>query len=140
MIDATAASPSAPRQDPPILADLIVQLGEQRRAAAARADELGRLLGDLEVLHEPDGNAECPTCRCESPCLTLRMVRQEVGLADAVAAVRDNRPIDLTAVEGLPGPRVPSLKDLLDAATPGVDRFFEALMGSTDSRDRRRSA
>jgi hypothetical protein len=118
--------------DAPVLADLIDALYAERSAADARADAFARLLADLELLHEPDAGGDCPTCVVEAPCLTLRLVRHEVTIDDAVASVRDNRVIDLDA--GRPTPTVPSLKELLAVAPHGVDKFFEALLGlpSTD--------
>lgn len=119
--------------DAPVLADLIDDLYAQRSAADARAAALARLLSDLELLHEPDAGGDCPTCVVEAPCLTLRMLRGEVTVDDAVASVRDHRVIDLDA--GRSTPTVPSLKELLAVAPHGVDKFFEALLGLPPTTD-----
>ena len=111
----------------PVLAELIDGLYAQRSAADARADAFARLLSDLEMLHEPDAGGDCPTCVVEAPCITLRLLRREVGIDDAVASVRDHRVIDLDS--GRVTPTVPSLKELLAVAPHGVDKFFEALLG-----------
>jgi hypothetical protein len=114
----------------PIFAELILDLGRERDAADARTAHLVRLVADVEALHEPDSNGECPTCGSEAPCVTLLLLRGEVSLEQACAAVRDGRPLDLTGADSPDAANVPRLKDLLDAATPGVDRFFDALLGN----------
>jgi len=111
----------------PVLAELIDALYADRSASDARADASARLLSDLELLHEPDAGGDCPTCVVEAPCITLRLLRREVGIEDAVASVRDHRVIDLDC--GRMTPAVPSLKELLAIAPHGVDRYFEALLG-----------
>ena len=56
----------------------------------------------------------------------------------AYSVLRDHRPIDLAAAEfARPTPPVPSLKKLLAAPTPGVDRFFDALMQAPVTEGRR---
>ncbi len=120
----------------PIFTDLIVRLGVQRKEASERADLLARLLADLETLHEPDADGECPTCLVEAPCLTLRVVHREITVDQAVAHVRDHQVMDLDAATR-PHPPVPSLKELLATASPGVDRFFEALLGTPPAPGRR---
>jgi len=117
----------SPTDDAPILAHLIEDLHEQRCAADARADAFARLVSDLELLHEPDAGGDCPTCVVQSPCLTLRLLRRDVSIDDAVAAVREHRVIDLDTERMTP--TVPSLKELLAVAPHGVDKFFEALLG-----------
>jgi len=111
----------------PVLAGLIDGLYAERSAADARADAFARLLSDLELLHEPDAGGDCPTCLVEAPCITLRMLRREITVDDAVASVRDHRVIDLNSDRATPN--VPSLKELLAVAPHGVDKFFEALLG-----------
>ncbi|HEU5033705.1 MAG TPA: hypothetical protein VFT62_03000 [Mycobacteriales bacterium] len=124
----------------PIFAELILDLGRERDAADARTAHLARLVADVEALHEPDGNGECPTCGTEAPCVTLLLLRDEVSLEQACAAVREGRPLDLSGGDSPEAANVPKIKDLLDAATPGVDRFFDALLGNAatpDAADRR---
>lgn len=111
----------------PVLAELIDGLYSQRSAADARADAAAGLLSDLEMLHEPDAGGDCPTCVVEAPCLTLRLLRREITIDDALSWVRDHRVIDLTYERTTP--TVPSLKELLAVAPHGVDKFFEALLG-----------
>lgn len=115
--------------DAPILSGMIVELGHARDEAEEQADALARLLADVEALHEPDGNGDCPTCGTTAPCLTHLLIRREITMDQAYAVVRDNQPIDLVAAEaGRPTPPVPSLAKLLAAPTPGLDRFFDALL------------
>lgn len=120
--------------DTPILAALIVDLGRARDEATGRAEVLQRLVADLEALHEPDSNGDCPTCLAPAPCVTHLMVRGEITLTQAAAAVRDHQPIDLVAAEGAPRPPVPSLEALLAAPAPGLERFFDALLRDVDVR------
>ena len=126
-----------PTDNAPVLAELIDGLYAQRTAADARADAFARLLSDLELLHEPDAGGDCPTCVVEAPCLTLRLLRREVNIDEAVASVRDHRVIDLDA--GRETPTVPSLKELLAIAPHGVDKFFEALLGLPPAEDHKAS-
>lgn len=126
----------------PIFADMICELGEAREEAEAEARALREQLGDLEALHEADRGGDCPTCATPAPCLTMLLLRREVSLDQAFAAVRDQQPIDLTAVEAVqPTPPVPSLAELLAAPSSSVDRFFDALLRDGDgaSGDRRAS-
>ena len=116
-----------PTDNAQVLAELIDGLYSQRSAADARADAAARLLSDLELLHEPDAGGDCPTCVVEAPCLTLRLLRREITIDDAVSSVRDHRVIDLSYERTTP--TVPSLKELLAVAPHGVDKFFEALLG-----------
>ena len=115
-------------RDTPILSGMIVELGRARDEAWAEADALAQRLADLEALHEPDGNGDCPTCGTSAPCLTHLLIRREITIEQAYAAIRDHQPIDLIAAESRPAPPVPSLADLLAAPTPGLDRFFDALL------------
>jgi hypothetical protein len=114
--------------DAPVLASLIVDLGAARDRALNRVGELEHTLADLEALHEPDANGDCPTCRAPAPCVTHLLLRAEITGEDAIAAVRDGQPIDLIAAEGITTPAVPSLASLLAVPTPGLDRFFDALL------------
>ncbi|MBV9291267.1 MAG: hypothetical protein JO222_02370 [Frankiales bacterium] len=116
--------------DTPILASVIADLGERRRFAAADAERLRRRLADVEAMHEPDADGECPTCRAPAPCPTLRLARGEVDYETACAAVRGL--IDLTAYErlGPVAPSVPRLADLLSGSTDGIDRFFDVLLAT----------
>jgi hypothetical protein len=121
-------------ENTPVLAGLIADLGERRRRAAADATRLRRRLGDVEALHEPDADAECPTCGTPAPCPTLLLARGEIDYEGAVSAVRGL--IDLTAVEPADdedrrsAPPMPRLAELLDSPTTGVDRFFDVLLSS----------
>ena len=115
--------------DAPVLSGMIIELGRARDDAWDHADALARLLADVEALHEPDAGGDCPTCGTPSPCLTHLLIRREITMEQAYTAVRDHQPIDLVAAEfARPTPPVPSLKTLLAAPTPGLDRFFDALM------------
>src|SRR3954465_11880628 len=107
---------------------MIVELGAARDEAWAEADALPQRLADIEALHEPDGNGDCPTCGTAAPCLTHLLIRREITIDQAYAAIRDHQPIDLTQTESRQTPPVPSLADLLAAPTPGLDRFFDALL------------
>jgi hypothetical protein len=115
----------------PVLASLIVDLGERRRLSAADADRLRRRLADVEAMHEPDADGECPTCSAAAPCPTLRLTRGEIDYETACAAVRGL--IDLTVYERdgcSPTPPVPRLAELLASHGDGVDRFFDVLLGT----------
>jgi hypothetical protein len=59
-------------------------------------------------------------------------LHREISVDQAVSWVREHHVIDLDAAR--PHPPVPSLKELLATATPGVDRFFDALLGSPPRR------
>ena len=115
-------------RDTPILSGMIVELGHARDVAWEEADALAAQLADIEALHEPDGNGDCPTCGTAAPCLTHLLIRREITIDQAYAAIRDHQPIDLVAAEQRGAPPVPSLADLLAAPTPGLDRFFDALL------------
>jgi hypothetical protein len=122
-------------EDTPILSGMIVELGQAREEAYDEADRLSQLLADVEALHEPDGNGDCPTCGSVAPCLTHLLIRGEITVEQAYSAVRDHQPLDLVAAESRQGPPVPSLAQLLAAPTPGLDRFFDALMHAPVSAD-----
>jgi hypothetical protein len=119
--------------DTPVFAGLIRDLGERRRQAAADAGKLRQRLADVEALHEPDADSECPTCGTSAPCPTLLLARGEVDYETACSAVRGL--IDLTALEpdgrDRPvAPPMPRLADLLDSPTTGIDRFFDVLLST----------
>jgi hypothetical protein len=116
--------------DTPVLASVIADLGARRRLAAADATRLRRRIADVEAMHEPDADGDCPTCRAPAPCPTLRLARGEIDYETACAAVRGF--IDLTAAErpGPPSPAIPRLADLLESSGDGVDRFFDVLLGT----------
>lgn len=115
-------------RDTPILSGMIVEMGHARDVAWQRVDALAAQLAEIEALHEPDGSGDCPTCGTSAPCLTHLLIRGEITIDQAYAAVRDHQPIDLVAAESRQGPCVPSLSDLLAAPSPGLDRFFDALL------------
>ena len=115
-------------KDTPILSGMIVELGRARDEAEQQAATAQRLLADIEALHEPDGNGDCPTCGTSAPCLTHLLLRGDITVEQACAAVRDNQPIDLVAAESREGPPVPSLAELLAVPAPGLERFFDALL------------
>jgi hypothetical protein len=118
--------------DTPVFAGLIRDLGERRRQAAADAGKLRQRLADVEALHEPDADSECPTCGTSAPCPTLLLARGEVDYETACSAVRGL--IDLTVLEDdedrRTAPPMPRLADLLDSPTTGIDRFFDVLLSS----------
>lgn len=115
-------------QETPVLSTMIIDLGRARDEAQQRADELRQLLTDLEALHEPDRNGDCPTCLAPAPCLSQLMLRREIDLEQAYAVVRDHQPLDLSSLEEPHRPPVPSLATLLAAPATGLDRFFDALL------------
>ena len=115
-------------RETPILAEMIVELGEARDDAEREAAALTARLSDVEALHEPDAGGDCPTCMTPAPCVTSLLLRGQVTLEGAFAHVRDAAPIDLIAVETEPHPPVPSLAELLAAPTDNLDRFFDALL------------
>lgn len=109
----------------PILAALITEFGERRRLAEDAAARLVRLLADVEALHEPNVGGECPTCGMPAPCPTLLLVQGEIDLGAACAVVRGQE-VDVTSSHR--NPNVPSLSEMLEQPTDGVDRFFDALL------------
>ena len=114
--------------DSPIFAAMISELAEGRSAAEDRAIALETLLADVESLHEPNGDGDCPACVTASPCLTMLLLRREIDVDQAFGAMRDAQVIDLARAER-EGPPVPSLSELLAQPTRGMDRFFDALLG-----------
>ncbi|MDQ1745856.1 MAG: hypothetical protein QOD07_119 [Frankiaceae bacterium] len=114
---------------------MISELGQERADALRRVAELGALLADLEALHEPDGDGECPACVTPAPCLTMLLVRGEIDSEQAFGALRDAEVIDLARAERATAP-VPSLSELLAQPTRGMDRFFDALLGLPPRADR----
>jgi hypothetical protein len=117
---------------------MISELGQQRADALRRVAELGGLLADLEALHEPDADGECPVCLAPAPCLTTLVLRGEMSSEQAFGALRDAQVIDIARAER-DSPRVPSLTELLAQPTRGMDRFFDALLGLSASGDARAS-
>jgi hypothetical protein len=119
-------------EDAPIFASMVSRLQQDRAAAERHAEELDRLLADVEALHEPDADSECPTCGTTAPCPTLLLARGEVDYETACSAVRGL--IDLTVLEDdedrRTAPPMPRLADLLDSPTTGIDRFFDVLLSS----------
>lgn len=115
----------------PIFTSLITELGRERAQAQGTADELRKLVADLEALHEPDLDDECPTCKTQSPCITMLLLHRRISVEQAFGIARDNEPIDLVEVER--GPRVPSLAELLAMPTGGIDRYFNALLGDREA-------
>lgn len=113
----------------PILSDLILELSDARRNAEENAEAVATLLADLEALHEPDAYGECPTCQSYAPCPSLLVLRREVTLDDAFAAIRDNQPLVDPADTETTTPAVPSLQELLDTPAPMIDRVFDRLIG-----------
>src|SRR3954451_21861006 len=107
---------------------MIVELGQARDEAEGQAAALARHLADIEALHATDGNGDCPTCCTAAPCPTHLLMRREITIDQAYAAIRDHQPIALTAAGSRQAPPVPSLADLLAAPAPGLDRFFDALL------------
>lgn len=116
-----------PFDETPILAEMIVELGEARDDAERDAARLQARLADLEALHEPDAGGDCPTCGTPAPCVTMLLLRGQVTLDRAFAHVRDAAPIDLVALDDRTPP-VPSLAEMLAAPTSNLDRFFDALL------------
>jgi hypothetical protein len=118
---------------------MIAELGQDRVEAELRASALGDLLGDLEALHEPDADGDCPACMAPGPCLTLLLIRRDITVEQAFAVIRGAEVIDLTRAER-DVPRVPSLSQLLAQPSRGMDRFFDALLGLPHRGDEEMSA
>ena len=117
----------------PIFTSLITEMGRERAHAQDQAEELRKLVADLEALHEPDSDDECPTCKTASPCITMLLLHRRISVDQAFGIVRDNQPIDLVEVER--GPRVPSIAELLAMPTAGIDRYFAAVLGDRNTRE-----
>ena len=64
--------------DFPIYATMITDLIDARSLAEHRIEELDRLLADVEALHEPDSNGDCPTCLTEAPCVTFGLLPRDL--------------------------------------------------------------
>jgi hypothetical protein len=107
---------------------MISELGQQRAEALGRVAEMRGLLADLEALHEPDGDGDCPACMAPAPCVTTLLLRGDIDSEQAFAVLAGAQVIDLARAER-DAPRVPSLTELLAQPTRGMDRFFDALLG-----------
>ena len=119
---------------------MVSQLQQARTMAERRADELDRVLAEVEALHEPDANGDCPTCLTEAPCVTFELLHHSVTLDRACRSVRGEDPTDLVAIEQPDRPPVPSLTTLLATENPALDRAFETLLGLPTSVQARHSA
>jgi hypothetical protein len=114
---------------------MIAELGQGRDEAERRAHDVGDLLGDVEALHEPDADGDCPACVTPGPCMTMLLIRRAITVDQAFAAMRNAHVIDLTRTER-EAPPVPSLSQLLAQPPRGMDRFFDALLGLPDPAER----
>jgi len=114
---------------------MVSELGQERADALRRVAELGARLADLEALHEPDGDGECPACMAPAPCITTLLLRGDISTEQAFGAMRDAQIIDLSHAERDSVP-VPSLAELLAQPTRGMDRFFDALLGLPSRAER----
>jgi len=114
---------------------MVSELGQERADALRRVAELGARLADLEALHEPDGDGECPACMAPAPCITTLLLRGDISTEQAFGAMRDAQIIDLSHAECDSVP-VPSLAELLAQPTRGMDRFFDALLGLPSRAER----
>jgi hypothetical protein len=126
--------------DEPIFAGMVTDLQRERTLAERRAAELARLLTDVEALHEPDANGDCPTCLTEAPCVTFGLLHRDLTFEHACVTVRDRDEIDLVAIEQPDRPPVPSLAELMAIENPALDRAFETLLGLPGSNRARRTA
>lgn len=110
---------------------MVTDLLDARAVAEQRAQELDRLLAEVEALHEPDSNGDCPTCLTEAPCVTFGLLHRDLTFERACVTVRSREPIDLAAAEAeWPNrPSVPSLATLLSTPNPAMDRAFHTLIG-----------
>jgi hypothetical protein len=108
---------------------MVTDLLDARVLAERRVDELDRLLADVEALHEPDSNGDCPTCLTEAPCVTFGLLHRDLTFERACVTVRGRESIDLIAAEWPNRPAVPSLAALLSTPNPAMDRAFETLIG-----------
>lgn len=130
----------SPLEDAPIFTSMVSRLQEERATAERHAEEIHRLLADVEALHEPDANGDCPTCLTEAPCVTFEMVHRDRTFEGACGALRDRAVIDLAAIEQPDRPPVPSLVELMAIENPALDRAFETLLGLPTASRPRRSA
>jgi hypothetical protein len=108
---------------------MVTDLLDSRSVAEQRIEELDRLLADVEALHEPDSNGDCPTCLTEAPCVTFGLLHRDLTFERAMVTIRDRVQIDLTAIEQPDRPSIPKLASLLATPNPAMDRAFEALIG-----------
>jgi len=121
--------PVSAAADFPIFATMVTDLLDSRSVAEQRIEELDQLLADVEALHEPDSNGDCPTCLTEAPCVTFGLLHRDLTFERAMVTVRDRGPIDLNAIEQPDRPPIPRLAALLATPNPAMDRAFEALIG-----------
>src|SRR4051794_13298270 len=119
---------------------MVKELQRARIDAELRAGELDRLLADVEALHEPDANGDCPTCLAEAPCVTFDLLHRDRTFEHACLSIRERDAIDLVAIEQPDRPPVPSLAELMALENPALDRAFETLLGLESSARPRRSA
>jgi len=112
---------------------MVTDLLDARTLAEARVEELDRLLADVEALHEPNADGDCPTCLTEAPCVTFGLLHRDLTFERACVTVRGREQIDLIAAEWPDRPSVPSLAKLLDEPNPAMDRAFEVLIGQKQS-------
>jgi hypothetical protein len=108
---------------------MVTDLLDARSFAERRIEELDRLLADVEALHEPDTNGDCPTCLTEAPCVTFGLLHRDLSFERALVTIRERAPIDLIGIEQPDRPPVPSLANLLATPNPAMDRAFKALIG-----------
>jgi len=113
---------------------MVTDLIDSRSVAEQRIEELDRLLADVEALHEPDSNGDCPTCLTEAPCVTFGLLHRDLTFERAMVTVRDRAHIDLTEIEQPDRPPIPKLASLLATPNPAMDRAFEVLIGKRDLR------
>lgn len=121
--------------DFPIFATMVTDLLDSRSVAEQRIEELDQLLADVEALHEPDSNGDCPTCLTEAPCVTFGLLHRDLTFERAMVTVRDRASIDLTAIEQPDRPSIPKLAALLATPNPAMDRAFAALIGRSPIPD-----
>ena len=130
---------SSPK-DAPIFASMVTQLQQARATAEEHAADVDRLLADVEALHEPDANGDCPTCLTEAPCVTFELLHRDRTFEAACGSIRARAVIDLTGIEQPDRPPVPSLAELMALENPALDRAFETLLGLSPKARSRRSA
>src|SRR4051794_1179968 len=116
---------------------MVTDLQDARALAERRADEMDRLLAEIEALHEPDASGDCPTCLTEAPCVTFGLLHRDLSFERACVSVREREPIDLVELEQPARPPVPSLAELLSIPNPAIDRAFQALVGLPNQPPRR---
>src|SRR5258706_11758998 len=108
---------------------MVRELQDARELAEQRTLELDRLLADVEALHEPDANGDCPTCLTEAPCVTFGLLHRDLTFERACVSIRRRDAIDLIDAEGPDRPTIPKIADLLAAPNPAMERAFETLLG-----------